>query len=59
MKLSKNTARIVSGAIMAVGVSLLITNPSLTTAFIMGIALCTLGVVAALLTKWQVLTSPA
>ena len=51
MKLSKKAVLIVSGAITAVGVSMFISNPIMTTEFIMGISVTMLGVATILLAR--------
>jgi hypothetical protein len=51
MKLGKKAVLIVSGAIMAVGVSMFISNPVMTTGFIMGISVTMLGVAIILLAR--------
>ena len=43
LRINATAIRIVSGAIIAVGISMLITNAVLSTPFIMGIALSILG----------------
>jgi len=57
MKLSKKAVLIVSGAIMAVGVSMFTTNPVMTTGFIMGISVTMLGVAIILLARRESLKS--
>ena len=43
LRINVTAIRIISGAIIAVGISMLITNTVMTTPFIMGIALSILG----------------
>ena len=43
LQIDATAARIISGVIIAVGISMLITNTAMTTPFIMGIALSILG----------------
>jgi hypothetical protein len=49
--INATTARIISGAIIAIGVVLLVTNAVMTTPFIMGIALLIIGVAIIVLAK--------
>jgi len=43
LRINATVARIISGAIIAIGISMLLTNTVMTTSFIMGIALSILG----------------
>jgi F0F1-type ATP synthase assembly protein I len=49
--INATAARIISGAIIAIGVVLLVTNAVMTTPFIMGIALLIIGVAIIVLAK--------
>ena len=55
VRINANATRILSGAIIVVGISMLITNAVMTTPFIMGIALSILGAVIIILAQRNLL----
>jgi hypothetical protein len=53
LKINATVTRIISGAIIAVGISMLISNAVMTTSFIMGIALSIMGAAIIVLAQRQ------